>query len=292
MLTLLPCCAKSNSEKNVDKKNESVVFTYQIPDDEPKGEVSDENKSEEKTVITSDDVTADTSGKVSEDEDVEEDDDELETYRIDDMYSDVLQGYAEYNEEDEDAITLDDYESSKLSIKDPTKISTKDYTSLKTSSLKLDTNKYSKFSTPEYSIFPMSSTNYRKLGGFSAGTIYSQGIDYGELEQSSGVFSRYQYKHLGLSVSYMKTVNSTNNNYNDQFYVAPEWKLNDYLTLREILSADITKNRQKAEFVVSINPFGQKDSDRLNLEFGVNQTYYMDTATTKNQFKFSTKFKL
>ena len=96
------------------------------------------------------------------------------------------------------------------------------------------------------------------MADFSAGTVFNQGIDYAELEQSSGVFTKYQYKQVGLSLSYMKTVNTTNNNYNDNFYFAPEWKLNQYFTLREILSADITKNRQKAEFILSINPFGKR----------------------------------
>lgn len=297
-LTLLPSSAKSCFENNI-KNSDSLVFIYHIPEEDSQQE-NDNNTNQttpQQPDIVSDDVTADTSPNHTDENIDEEEDDEqepLEDYRIDDMYSDVLHGYAQYNEEEENAITLDDTEATKnkLQLKKPVKITSEDYTNLKTNQFKLESYKYSKYKSPEYSISPLSSTNYKQLGGFSAGTIYDQGISYGELEQSSGVFSRYQYKQLGLSVSYVKTVNTTNNNYNDNFYFAPEWKLNQYLTLREILSADVTKNRQKTELILSINPFGQKDTDRLNLEFGVNQTYYLDSETTKNQFKFSTNFKL
>ena len=90
----------------------------------------------------------------------------------------------------------------------------------------------------------------------------------------------------------MKTVNSTNNNYNDNFYFSPEWKLNQYVSLKETLSADITRERRKAEFMISINPFGKKDEDRLRLELGANQTYDYNNVVIRNQFKFSTRFKL
>lgn len=294
MLTLLPCTAKTQSAKNIEDNSKSIVFVYHIPDDTDSVQENTDEKiiiEDNPSVITSDDVTADTSGNAEE---IEDDDEEIEDYRIDDMYTDVLQGYAEYNEDEQDAITLDNLDTSslKLEIKEPEKITQSAFSGLKSDSLKFESNKYSKYNAPEYSISPMSSTNYRKIGGFSAGTLYSQGIDYGELEQSSGVFSRYQYKKFAISTAYLKTVNTTNNNYNDNFYFSPELKLNDYFTLKEVLSADITKNRQKAEVVLSINPFGQKDSDRLKLELGASQTYYMDSATTKNQFKFSTSFKL
>ena len=48
----------------------------------------------------------------------------------------------------------------------------------------------------------------------------------------------------------------------------------------------------RALSVVSINPFGKKDTDRLRIEFGANATYDDTNALLKNQFKFSTNFKL
>lgn len=297
MITLLPCGAVSLTDNMIKSNNNTLVFVYHIPDDEPKQQ-SDDAVDNEPEVITSDDVTADTSLKndldkddVDDNEDVSNSEQSGDEYQLTDMYSDVLYGYAQYS--DDNAISLDDIEEEflKLNIQKPYRISTQSFTDLRTPSSKLY-NSYSKYNAPEYSIIPVTSTNYRKIKGFSAGTIFDQSIDYGELEQSSGVFSRYEYKCLALNTAYKKTVNSTNNNYNDNFYLSPEWKLNQYLTLREILSTDITRNLKKSELILSINPFGNKDIDRLRFELGASQTFSNTNELIKNQFKFATSFKL
>ena len=151
---------------------------------------------------------------------------------------------------------------------------------------------YSKLNSMEYSIRPISNTNYKSKNGFTAGATYDQEIDTAELEQSTGVFSRYDTRHFGIYTAFQRTLNSTNSNYNDNVYFSPEFKLNQYFTLKQILSADITRNRKKAEFVISINPFGNKDNDRLRIDLGANATYDDSNSLLKNQIKFSTKFKL
>lgn len=299
---LLPCDAKvltnGASDKEVPK-----VFIYHLPEDIVKSEINTLSKgdkpvevqqeTEVKQDIVSDDVTADTSGEeIEEEEEISEENSEpdVEEYQIGDMYADVLHGYAQYDEGEENAIFLTDTLSEFQAIKlaKPARVGTKKYAALPQSSPGL----YSSLSTVEYSIAPVSGSSFAKKGGFSAGTIYSQGIDYAELEQSTGVFSRYESKYFAISTAYAKTVNSTNNNYNDNFYVAPELILNQYFSLKEVLSADIAKNRKKAEFILSINPFGKKDIDRLRFELGTSATYDDTNALLKNQFKFSTKFKL
>ena len=304
MLSILPCRANNPFEIKIDKISQSSVFVYHIPDEDKGQEETTPAQNQEEPVITSDDVTADTSIK-SDTSDDEEDDEEDEVvdeedenidgeYEMGDMYTDVLKGYAEYNEEEANTITLDDSpdELLKLDITKPAKVAKNDYTSLKSSSLKFYDNQYSKYTGSEYNIAPKSSTNYRKYKGFSAGTTYNQCIDYAEFEQSSGVFSRYEYKNWAINTAYSKTINSTNNNYNDNFYFAPEWKVNQYFSLKEVFSADVAKHRKKAELVLSINPFGNKDSDRMRLEFGANQSYDNTNAVIRSQFKFSTSFKL
>lgn len=92
-----------------------------------------------KGVIT-DDITIDTSEEAqnladNNDEEDEENNDSislLENYQIDDMYSDVLKGYAEYNEEEENSITLDnaDESISTIKIKKPSKVETTDFSNL------------------------------------------------------------------------------------------------------------------------------------------------------------------
>lgn len=303
MLSILPCRANSPFEIKIDKISQSSVFVYHIPD-EDKGQEEEtpaQNQGEE-PVITSDDVTADTSinseetnSEETDDEIVDEEDENIDgQYEMGDMYTDVLKGYAEYNEEEANTITLDDSpdELLKLDITKPAKVAKNDYTSLKSSSLKFYDNQYSKYTGSEYNIAPKSSTNYRKYKGFSAGTTYDQCIDYAEFEQSSGVFSKYEYKNWAIRTAYSKTVNSTNNNYNDNFYFSPEWKVNQFFSLREVFSADIAKHRRKAEVVLSINPFGNKDTDRMRLEFGASQSYSNTNEILRSQLKFSTNFKL
>lgn len=241
--------------------------------------------------IISDDITADTSKPAEELPQEEEIDDEEE---LNSLYSDVLQGYAEYYEGEDDAVTLDfsNNQLAKLNIKRPEAVESANYTDLASPSLNLQ-NKYSKYNAPEYSISPVSKKNYKQFGKFKTGAVYGQEIYYAELEQSTGVFSSYDFtKKFSVSTSYMKTVNSTNNDYNDNFFFSPSYKINQYFTIRESLSADISKERQKAAVYLSINPFGDKDRDRLMFEFGASQTHYNDGRPAKNQFSIMTNFKL
>ncbi len=310
-IMFLPCSA--NAWKSGKSENgSSNVFIYHIPDEDEittensvktdNSKASDENsaKSDDENMkqdIVSDDVTADTMGESLEDSDDEvtlgdnSEEPEIEDYQISDMYSDVLQGYASYDEDsDDDAISLEDtldvYQA--IKIKTPTKVGSKKYYA----GIHTPTSLYSSLNTAEYSIAPVNGTSYAKKNGFSAGTMFNQGIDYAELEQTTGVFSRYESKYFAISTAYAKTVNTTNNNYNDNFYLAPELIINQYFSLKEVLSADIAKNRKKIETILSINPFGNKDSDRLRFELGTSATYDDTNALMKSQFKFSTKFKL
>ncbi|MBD5401621.1 hypothetical protein HDR58_02305 [bacterium] len=323
--TLLPCSAESveqltssqedsysiamlkNKNPKLEIKTEktdsnSHVFIYHLSDgkflqmEEP---VENNNEISEENTITSDDVTADTSIKpVIEEkliiENYESNNNEDE-YFIDDMYSDVLKGYAQYNEEEENTISLEDFEEEflTLDIRRPSKVLEQAYANLRTPASKFNTgNSFSKYKSAEYSIEPLYSTNYRSYKGFSAGTTFYQGIDTGELEQASGIFSRYENKYFAINTSYRRTINSTNNNYNDNLYFSPELRLNQYFTLREVFSTDMGRNTKKAEFILSINPFGNRDTDRLRVEFGASQSYSPTNEVIKNQFRFLTRIKL
>ncbi len=293
-MSFLPCFAESLVEQ-ATQQEAPKIFVYHIPDDEPFTQPSSEE--EQKPDIISDDVTADTSGIEPEEyeyDEIEEDNDikKLATdengYEIEDLYSDVLKGYAVYNEDEENAVSLDTKDFLSIKILHPYNYKGGKYLASKS----LYMPAYSKFSNMEYSIKPLASSHSKNMGyGFTAGTMFNQTIDYAELEQSTGVFSRYDTKRFGIYTAFSKTLNSTNSNYNDNFYFAPELKLNQYFTLKEILSADITRNRKKAELVFSINPFGKKDNDRLRIEFGANATFDEDYELLKNQFRFSTNYK-
>ncbi len=298
ILTLIPCCAEEIPNVEQEASYQPKIFIYHIPE-EQKIELfsrTPEEETKETYNITSDDITADTSIPIEFYEyDVIEDATATVSpeYGMGEMYSDVLKGYATYDEYEEETIsledTLEDYQT--IHIKNPKKVASFDY-SLEQKNLVNKLQSYSKYDNMEYSIAPRSSTNYRTLNGFSAGTLFDQCIDYAELESTTGVFSRYDGKHFAVTSAFKKTVNTTNNNYNDNFSFAPELKINQYLTLKEITSADTVKNRKKIEFILSINPFGKKDIDRMRLELGANTTFDHTNAVLRRQLKFSTSFKL
>jgi len=286
MFTFLPCGAASNNAKFEPPK----VFTYHIPD-EDENKTEEIGRIEEKQDIVSDDITADTSGMSDIDEGENSDE---ENYLISDLYTDVLQGYASYDEfEEEEGIELNPVNRVlTLNIKQPAKVGAKHFSGLdKTDSLY--DNIYTKYNGSEYAIAPVSTKHSsKKYGGFSAGTSYEQEISYGELEQTSGIFSRYEYKRFALTTSYSKTINTTNNNYNDKFAITPELQLCQYLTLKNKFSTDTVKRRKKAEITLSINPFGKRDKDRLKFDFSASETYDDVTNSFWNRFEFNTTFKL
>ena len=131
------------------------VFKYHIPDeeDEQTEEQSQNLKTDEVIVkedIVSDDVTADTSGisKYDSDQEISNEDD----YELEDMYGYVLHGYAEYFDDEENAISLDlpENEYLVLNIKKPVAIEGKYFGYLQSSPSLFDNN-YTKYKT--YDIF-------------------------------------------------------------------------------------------------------------------------------------------
>ena len=110
------------------------------------------------------------------------------------------------------------------------------------------------------------------------------------LETETGLFTKYERNKFALSSSVTKSLNTTYAQDYNTISFAPELKINKHLSLKNVFSNDITRNRQSYKFVFSINPF--KETDRFLLELGAKQTYYAETEQTTSQFSFSTQFKL
>lgn len=205
----------------------------------------------------------------------------------------TLKGYAEYVEDAEDVYLMDDHTQFTLNLKTPQKI---------TSQKIVDSNKIvpkmdeiysiSKFKGEEYNISPTSRNVTVKEGGWSAGTTFSSGISTSQLENTTGLFTRYENKHFAISSAYAKNNMTTRGLTTDSFYVVPEFRLNSVFAVQEVLSADITRNRRSSELVLSVNPLGKKGIDRMNFELGAKQTFDMNSGDMWSQFRFSTKFKL
>lgn len=78
------------------------------------------------------------------------------------------------------------------------------------------------------------------------------------LESETGLFTRYEKDKFAVSSSFKKSLNTTYAQDYNTISVTPELKLNNYISLKNKLSADITRNRRSTELIFSLNPFGKK----------------------------------
>ncbi len=206
----------------------------------------------------------------------------------------VLKGYAEYMEAEDEISLTDDTGKFVLNLKTPQKIVPK---RLGDENKKINNRKiatYSKFGAEEYQIAPKGKAASISAKGFTLGTSYGQEVDYAEFEQTTGLYTRYDYKNFGLGTTYKRTIGANAAGYIDSIDIAPELRINKMLTLKEILTQNFTYKTYKAEFVLSVNPFAyiKDNSDRLNLELGAGQTFNGKHDLTRTRIRFNTKIKL
>ena len=144
----------------------------------------------------------------------------------------------------------------------------------------------------EYNIMPLSKNEVERIGNFQFGTLYKSGIDTSQLEYNAGLFTRYERSKFAISTAYQKNQMTTYGLTTTNFYLVPEFKLNNSVSISNILKADTTRNRRSSELVLTIKPFASKGNDRVNLEFGAGQTYDENNALFKTQFRFNTRIQL
>lgn len=248
------------------------IFIYSIPDDEPSVQ-----QEKPETPISS-------SVPVSTDEEITLDDNET-------ISATVLKGFAEYIE-DSNVIYLKDTDDNYiLNIKVPQKISASDSLNIRQSAK--PTKKLLQYKDAEYAIAPGNLKTSGTAGNFTFGALYNTEVDnIAMLEEETGLFTKYEKNRFALSSSFKKSLNTTYAKDYNTISLTPEFKLNNYMSLKNVLSADITRNRRSSKVVFSVNPYGSKDIDRLRFELGAKQTILLDSDTTKTEFSFSTIFKL
>ncbi len=284
-LCLILVCQASvlaESEKNITTVQKEVelpnIFIWAIPDDEEQPEEKDK-KSEKKT----DD------NEQAEEESSQKSDNEEEPVVLN---AATLKGYAEYVEDADDILYMDSTDLFTLNIKTPQKIASEDISGSKSS---IDTKrKYyiSKFKSEEYAISPWSQNYTENDGNWSFGTSFGSEISTSQLEKTTGLFTKYENKYFSLSSNYKKNNPTTTQIQTDNFSITPELKLNNYFSVRDVFSKDITRNRRSSELIFSVNPLGAKDADRMRFDVGAKQTYDINTGNTWSQLNFTTNFKL
>lgn len=243
------------------------IFIYTIPDEDSQPAITEEKDAPDDAYIT----------PKEEEEIVLE-----EAF----LKATTLKGYAQYKE-DADTIHLkDNNDEYVLNIKIPQRIASQSLNYGVPSA-----KPALRYINEEYMIAPKCIRTSSKLGNFTFGAQYNNEVDnIAMLEKETGLFTKYEKKKFALSSSVTQSLNTTYAQDYRTFSIAPELKINKHLSLKNVLSADVTRNKRSSKLVFSVNPL--KDTDRMQLEFGAKQTYNLDTESMSTQFSFSTQFKL
>lgn len=259
------------------------IFIWAVPDD---GEVQAADKKNKKDKKTS---KNDTKNQEEEAEILPAAEEEEEPIVLN---ATTLKGYAEYVEGAEDVLYMDDHTKFVLNIKTPEKIAAESVVDKNQITGSNKNYPLSRFKGEEYYISPRTRNFTEQDGNWSFGTTFNSEISTSQLENTTSLFTKYDSKYFSLSSKYKKNNMTTTQIQTDNFSVIPELKINNIFALREELSADITRNRRSSELIFSINPLGNKDSERMRFDIGAKQTFDVNTGNTWSQLNFSTNFKL
>ena len=252
------------------------IFIWQLPESEINKKIDDE-----------DDDYAD---KFKDEPEFTEDENYEDIFITEEDNNSTIKGYLNY---------LDDINAINLDVNNEYAINTRVPQKLKGNNLiKNDTiypvttfsqNVYSRTGNLPYNIAPFDTSTEIKKGHISVGTSYNESIDNADLGFTTSFYTKYDTKHFSLSTSYDKNLGVAYNQVIDKFSLTPEIKINRYLSLKDTITSDITRNRTKNEIMLSIKP--TKD-DRVRFEFGTNYTFDRNNDLIRSQVKFQTQFKL
>lgn len=266
------------------------IFIYSIPDENSKTSSKEEIDASDNDYITptqkiesDEEIMLNMKQEISDDEADETPDDNDVT-----LGATVLKGYAQYVEDSNEIYLKDENDNFVLNIKSPQKISASKGLNLSSTNRNIQ-----RYTDAEYQIAPNSIKTTDKIGDFTLGALYGNEVDnIAMLETETGLFTKYEKNRFSVSSSVKKSLNTTYAQDYNTISITPELKLNNYISLKSTLKADVTRNRRSSELKFSFNPFGKKDKDKLIFEAGAKQTYFVNSGAVKTQVNFSAIFKL
>lgn len=139
-----------------------------------------------------------------------------------------------------------------------------------------------------YSTKSTSFSKEKKHGNFTLGTKYNSSFAPNTYSQTNTLFTKYQKNKFSFNTSYSNNALTSFAQQNKgTLDFSPEYKLNNHVSLQSIYSTNFLDKNHKSEFVFSLKPF--KD-DRMNFDLGASQIYSENSAPTRSQLNFSTKF--
>lgn len=226
------------------------------------------------------------------------DEEDIDSYFVEEPEQPMhFEAHVEYTqpslEQEQEAVELDSANIAKINFTKPQSISSKSLITKKPTfePIQDELRPASRFSAPEYSIKPVSTSYSKKFGKLSFGTMYNSGLGGAQMNYSTGIFSKYEGKHLAFSAAFSKSANSQFSSYSDKFYVAPEWKITKRLSLLDVMQSDVAQINKKNEIVLRYTPNFRKYAEDVEFELGAGQSYY-DNAYLNSSIRFSTRFKI
>ena len=141
-------------------------------------------------------------------------------------------------------------------------------------------------------ILPLSGTISDSFGGFSYGQTWGQEILYGQLEDTTSFFIRYDSaKYFSLATSIRQSSTQDVGTQYNVLRITPEWHITDRLTLKDAYSSYINVPKNKNELRLVYTPALSKYADCLKFELGIAQSYYRN-GRQSSAMTFTTGFKL
>ncbi|MBR6099304.1 hypothetical protein IKP85_06110 [bacterium] len=140
----------------------------------------------------------------------------------------------------------------------------------------------------QYNIAPFDDVQEYTHKGFSVGTSYNESIDNSDLGFTTSLYTKYETKYFALKTSYDKNAGVSYSDVIDKFSFTPEIKLNRYVSIKDVITSDITRDRKKNEIILSIKPTAD---ERVRFEFGAGHTFDANNELMRTQVKFSTYYK-
>lgn len=212
----------------------------------------------------------------------------------------TLHGHLEYNQNEAEPEAMpivleENTQRNSINISKPQKIQSKSLlfsTKVPTfQPIQDELKSASNFSTQEYSIKPISTDYSRKFGRFSVGTMYDSGLSKASRNDSTALFAKYEGKYAALSMGFSKSSNYNKDSYEDEFFIAPELKITNRISLVDVLETDVYQINKSNEVVLRYTPHMKKYVDGVQFELGAGQSFYQDDFI-KSSVRFSTKFRL
>jgi len=201
-----------------------------------------------------------------------------------------LKGYLDYVEGSDAIMLKKDNKQLVLNLRVPQELKTEKVNSINASLPQTMFSKaiYSRSDNLMYNIAPLDTFAELKQGPFAIGTTYNESIDYSDLGFTTSFYTKYENKYFSLSASYDKSAGVSYSEVIDKFSFTPELKLTKHISIRDVMTSDVTRNRKKNEIILSIKPM---QDDRVRFEFGAGQTYDENSVLLRSQIKFSTQYK-